>query len=244
MSVAAALSSAPAQWAHAQDINAAQGSQPALRGTFASETPQPNAAAPSAAETDDDDAAPEVQPAVPQDDGTTVAPDQDNLEPSLKPSEPDDGDLNFPAEPAPAIDGDVTAAEKPEAQDSTDSSSGGRSDGYDVGIFDNPPAGYDPLLFQIEDLDRYADNRTTGRLFRQEPYDPVGIKVGSFVLFPELELGTSYYSNDFHEQGSPSDWSFDVKPSARLVSNWATNALELRAAGVLSYYNEFQTEDD
>ncbi|HEY8127110.1 MAG TPA: outer membrane beta-barrel protein [Hyphomicrobium sp.] len=83
------------------------------------------------------------------------------------------------------------------------------------GLFENPPAGYDPLLFQIEDLNPYTDNRTTRRLFRQEPYDPVGIKVGSFVLFPELEFGTSYYSNVFHAPGSPSDWAMDVKPAAR-----------------------------
>ena len=36
----------------------------------------------------------------------------------------------------------------------------------------------------------------------------------------------------------------DVKPGARLVSNWGTHALEFRAVGVLSFYNDFPTEDD
>jgi len=53
----------------------------------------------------------------------------------------------------------------------------------DIDVFENPPAGFDPLLFQIEDLDPIRSNRATTRLFRLEPYDPVGIQVGSFVLF-------------------------------------------------------------
>ena len=113
-----------------------------------------------------------------------------------------------------------------------------------MALFENPPARSDPLLFQIEDLDPIRDNRTPRRLFRQEPYDPVGIQIGSFVLFPELELGGSYYSNVFHAPSAKSDVALDVLPSARLVSNWGRHALEFRAIGALSFYNEFQTEDD
>jgi hypothetical protein len=81
-------------------------------------------------------------------------------------------------------------------------------------------------------------------LFRKEPYDPVGIKIGNFVLFPELEVGGSYYSNVFHAPKAASDVALDVLPSARLVSNWSTHALELRATGGLSFYDDFTTEND
>ncbi len=226
------------------------GSQASLRGTYGgtynSGPSQPSTVRPDAQDVDDD-AAPGIPPPIPPDDPTSEAQEQDSLEPASKSGQRgvvDDGDPNFPAEPAAVVDGDVDTEEQSAPQDGTDMSAVATRDDGDVGLFENPPAGYDPLLFQIEDLNPYTDNRTTRRLFRQEPYDPVGIKVGSFVLFPELEFGTSYYSNVFHAPGSPSDWAMDVKPAARLVSNWSTNALEFRAVGVLSYYNEFQTEDD
>ncbi|MGO4683033.1 outer membrane beta-barrel protein [Hyphomicrobium sp. 2TAF46] len=157
----------------------------------------------------------------------------------------EDGDAGLSADPSGLVDGSVdTTGEPRQALDGDPTVGGARVEGEAAALIENPPAGYDPLLFQIEDLDPYTDNRTTRRLFRQEPYDPVGIKVGSFVLFPEVEFGASYYSNVFHASGSPSDWAMDVKPGARLVSNWGTHALELRAIGVLSFYNDFPTEDD
>jgi hypothetical protein len=114
----------------------------------------------------------------------------------------------------------------------------------DIAAFENPPAGYDPLLFQIEDINPITDNRTPRWFFRAEPYDPVGVRIGSFVLFPELELGTSWYSNVFHAPDAKSDVALDLKPSARLVSNWSRNALEFRATGGFSWFSDYDTEND
>ncbi|RUP09481.1 outer membrane beta-barrel protein [Hyphomicrobium sp.] len=175
----------------------------------------------------------------------------DQASKSDQPGDPDsqqqaeDGDAGLSADPSGLVDGSIDATGMPsQSLDGDPTVGGARADGEEAALIKNPPAGYDPLLFQIEDLDPYTDNRTTRRLFRQEPYDPVGIKVGSFVLFPEVEFGASYYSNVFHAPGSPSDWAMDVKPGARLVSNWGTHALELRAVGALSFYDDFPTEDD
>ena len=103
-----------------------------------------------------------------------------------------------------------------------------------------------PILssIKIEDLDPVRDNRATLQLFQNEPYDPVGVQIGRFVLFPELEVGGSYYSNVFHAPNAESDVALDVIPSARLVSNGSRHALEFRGIGGLSYYHEFPTEDD
>ena len=78
-----------------------------------------------------------------------------------------------------------------------------------------------PILssIKIEDLDPVRDNRATLQLYQNEPYDPVGVQIGRFVLFPELEVGGSYYSNVFHAPNAESDVALDVIPSARLVSN-------------------------
>ena len=105
----------------------------------------------------------------------------------------------------------------------------------DIALFRNPPAPPDPLLNQIEDLDPVRDNRATLQLFQNEPYEPVGVQIGSFVLFLELELGGSYYSNVFHAPNAALDVALDVIPSARLVSNWSRHALEFRGIGGLSY---------
>jgi len=88
-----------------------------------------------------------------------------------------------------------------------------------------------------------ADRRTR-RIATLEPFDPVGIRAGSFVLFPEVELGLSAFSNVFRSPAARSDTSFDVRPSARLVSNWRVHALEFRTTGTLSYFNEFDSENE
>lgn len=146
-------------------------------------------------------------------------------------------------DPGEANPGDLANGEPLTPPQGIDVSSASARDPAEIELPDQRAARRDPLLYQIEDLNP-IDNRTTARLFRQEPYDPVGIKIGSFVLFPELDLGTSYYSNVFHAPSAKSDVAFDVVPSARLVSNWSRHALEFSATGILSFYNDYTTEDD
>lgn len=155
-----------------------------------------------------------------------------------------DGDLSAGDEPPELRDGIVEIGEPLPAEDGTDPSLVDTRPQEDIAVFENPPAGYDPLLFQIEDIDPIRDNRTTTRLFRAEPYDPIGIRIGSFVLFPEIELGTSWYSNVFRAPNERSDAAWDVKPSARLVSNWSRHAVELRGSIGRSYFNDYDSEND
>lgn len=155
-----------------------------------------------------------------------------------------DGEPDVLSEPPPGNDGAIDLSEPLPPEDGVDPMVIDTREAEDIAAFENPPAGYDPLLFQIEDLDPIRDNRTTQRLFRAEPYDPVGIKVGSFVLFPEVELGFAWYSNLFRAPDARSDTAFEARPAARLASNWGTHALEFRAASTLSAFNEFDSEDD
>lgn len=113
----------------------------------------------------------------------------------------------------------------------------------DRDAFEQPPAGYDALAFQIEQIDPLNDRRTD-RLFRFEPYDPRGIRIGSFVLYPETELGVLSNNNLYRSSTPRADWSWDARGTARLVSDWRTHAFELRATGRTSYYERFSTEDD
>lgn len=106
------------------------------------------------------------------------------------------------------------------------------------------PAGYDPLLFQIEDIDPVATDRRTERLFRGEPYDPIGIRIGSFVYFPESELSGVATSNVLRSPVPSDDVYAEIISNSRLVSDWKAHALEFRMRNGYSFHDEFPTEDD
>lgn len=201
----------------------------------------------SAQDIDDNYAAPGISPPIPDGDPTVFPEEEDGLDPTPRAGQRavvQDGDLGTQGDTLPLRDGIVDVGEPAPPEDGTDPSVVDTRDPEDIGVFENPPAGFDPLLFQIDDLDPVTDNRRVARLASLEPFDPVGIKLGSFVLFPEAEFSTSYYSNVFRAPAARSDWAFDVLPALRLVSNWDRHAVEVRSTGDLSYYSEFDSEND
>lgn len=158
---------------------------------------------------------------------------------------PVDGNLAEPEEQAAPVDAAPEPADAVQPVDGWDASIDTREP-EDRALFENvedTPAGYDPLLFQIEDL-RPIENRRTDRLFRLEPYDPIGMKFGSFVYFPEAELAGLYNSNVFSSPVAERDVAFDLTTSSRLVSNWSRHALELRSTSNWSFYDEYNSEND
>ncbi len=195
---------------------------------------------------DDTETTPDLPAIIPSDDPTRDPDERDPIadgpgdgqRPVLR-----DGDLSWPQEPRAPVDGIVQRIEETPIRDGVDPLSVDTRPQEDIDAFESPPAGYNPLLFQIEDIPP-IDDRRTRRLFLQEPYDPVGIRIGSFVLFPELEIGGSWYSNVLRSQNAQSDMALDLRPTARLVSDWKTHALEFRAASKLSYFSEFDSEND
>ena len=231
-------------------LSAPARAQETLRNTGESNATGPSATSrsrPAVQDIDDSFAAPGIPPPIAQDDPAEVPEEQDGLEPSVRDGQRpvvQDGDPTATTEPPQVRDGIVDIGEPLPAEDGTDPSTLDTRPPEDRAVFENPPAGYDPLLFQIEDLDPIVDNRAVTRLFRQEPFDPIGVRIGSFVLFPELELGGSWNSNVFRAPTAVSDEAFDFQPAARLVSNWSRHALEFRAASTLSYFKEFDTEND
>lgn len=112
----------------------------------------------------------------------------------------------------------------------------------DVAVIERPPAGYDPELHRAE-LSPLTDRRPE-RLYRFEPWQPRGIRVGSFTAFPVVEVGGAWVSNLFRTQPARPDQAFELRPALRLVSNWRTQALELRAVGGFTYFDNYPGEDD
>ena len=188
-----------------------------------------------------------------------VSPDSPGGDPSADPEQPDgsdaqgardgqrpavqDGDLSFPAEPAQPRDGVVEAGEPEPPQDGADTVAVDMRPQDEIDLFESPPAGFDPLLFQIEDLEPILDRRPD-RLFKFEPYDPVGIKLGSFIYFPEAEIEGAAFSNVFNSPRPERDVALGLKTQSRLVSNWSSHALELRSTGNWSFYDEFPSENE
>ncbi|MFN0218645.1 MAG: outer membrane beta-barrel protein [Hyphomicrobium sp.] len=77
-----------------------------------------------------------------------------------------------------------------------------------------------------------------------EPYDPIGVAIGSFVFFPELETGALWNSNVLQSPMSQSNIAAELRPAACLVSKWSSHTLELRGTAALSYYEDFDSEND
>jgi hypothetical protein len=225
---------------------------PATKGSRASDPGLPSIPSrgrPGSTDLGGDGTVPGIPPAIPEDDASQIPEESDTLDPVPRAGQRpvvQDGDLNYPAEPTGPRDGVVDVVEPLPAEDGTDPSTIDTRPPEDLALFENqvPLAVEDPLLFQIEDLDPITDNRRTTRLFKGEPFDPLGIRIGSFVLFPELDIGGTYYSNVFRTPAARSDVAATVLPSARLVSNWTRHALEFRGLGDLSFYNEFDSENN
>src|SRR6185436_13287118 len=81
-------------------------------------------------------------------------------------------------------------------------------------------------------------------LFRNEPYIARGVRIGSFVLFPEAQLGGIATSNVFRATPAIGDRGLEVGANARIVSDWRMHAVEFRASGLASFYDEHPSEDD
>jgi hypothetical protein len=82
-----------------------------------------------------------------------------------------------------------------------------------------PPQISLPVATDIEDLPVIARPRPD--------YDPLGIPVGGFLLFPQLTTDGTYDSNVFRTTDNTlDDLYFTVSPSLRLRSNWGPDSLE------------------
>ncbi len=209
---------------------------------------------PAGSPAEDSLASPDLRPAIPDDD-PTADPVDPLIDDMPRPAEGErtpvvDGDMTLPEERnAIARDGIIEVGEPPAPQDGADPTVIDSRPQEEADLFTNAadtlnPAGFDPLLFQIEDINPLRTDRRPARLFTIEPYDPVGVRVGSFVFFPEVSLGGEGTSNVLRLEPADPDVSAEFATRARLVSNWDVHALEFNATGLTSFHNEFPSEND
>ena len=68
-------------------------------------------------------------------------------------------------------------------------------------------------------------------------FDPVPVPVGSFQLFPAINVGSYYDSNIFATRNnSQGDEVFKINPTATFASNWGRNAVAVTGLGDFNYY--------
>jgi hypothetical protein len=113
----------------------------------------------------------------------------------------------------------------------------------DIDAFEKPAAGYDAVAFQIDDVDPILDRRPA-RLARFEPYDPIGIRKGTWIFFPETELSVGRTSNLFRSPVKEGAGFFEIQPTVRAVTNWRIHAIELKASAHNSFHPGFTGEND
>lgn len=76
-------------------------------------------------------------------------------------------------------------------------------------------------------------------------YDPVPVQVGSFQLFPALEVGEYYESNLYAlSNNEKSDLITMVVPTVALISNWGRHEVRAEALGAGYYHKEFSKENN
>lgn len=113
----------------------------------------------------------------------------------------------------------------------------------DVRAFVGQSAGYDPLLLQADETNPvFSPSNFQG--FILDPFQPVGTKIGSFLLFTTLDADYDFNNNIFASPNAEGDSAFELRPAIRLASNWTRHAFEFRSSGDLSFHDRFPSEDD
>lgn len=75
-------------------------------------------------------------------------------------------------------------------------------------------------------------------------YDPLGQRIGAFVLLPELVLQEQYESNIFFtEDDEESDFITRIMPRLTLQSDWNNHSLQLESGGDFGFYADNTDEN-
>jgi uncharacterized protein (PEP-CTERM system associated) len=70
------------------------------------------------------------------------------------------------------------------------------------------------------------------------------LPIGSFVLYPKIELDGEYDDNVFRTRNNTQgDFIFRVRPGLSLTSDWSVHAMELYAQGEIGRYADFSSEN-
>jgi hypothetical protein len=91
----------------------------------------------------------------------------------------------------------------------------------------------------------FARTEDVAVLDRPHPlYDPLGVPLGGFTLYPSLGLETDYDDNIYAQtNGGPGDAIEHIRPDVRLASNWSQGFVTLEANASLNRYLSYSSQD-
>ena len=69
-----------------------------------------------------------------------------------------------------------------------------------------------------------------------DPYAALGLRVGSFLVYPAVELSAGYDTNPAHVPGGPASPQFVVAPKLQVRSDWARHSLTANIVGSFTDY--------
>ena len=75
----------------------------------------------------------------------------------------------------------------------------------------------------------------------QDAYEPLGIRVGSFLLKPALEVTRGYDNNPSHVPNGPSSGYTVVEPTLKMQSQWSQHEFGLDLRGSYSDYDKLSS---
>jgi hypothetical protein len=162
-------------------------------------------------------------------------PDAEGEEPALAEADatlpqlpPRDGDLAAPPEPAAPRDGELAEEPAPVSVD------GALSRIDQLGLEQGAElVGGDPSFRRVLPERRFG------------PWQPLGARLGSMIVLPQVEAARFHTDNLFRSPTNRrSDQAIELRPSLRLRSNWARHEIEATVLGGLTWYDEFSSENE
>jgi hypothetical protein len=104
------------------------------------------------------------------------------------------------------------------------------------------------LMAALIPVGALADEQTTeGQTVTERPrpeYDPLGQRVGGFILYPDVDVRETYDSNiNASNTVTHGDFITSVRPSLQLKSDWNRHALNFHANSNIVHYAQYDNND-
>lgn len=100
-------------------------------------------------------------------------------------------------------------------------------------------------LIVVDVAQAQEDQRGVSVMERARPdYDPRGLHMGSFFIYPSLTLSTDYNDNIFTTDGGETDdFIYNINPEVLVQSDWVRHELTARAYGSFNLHQDETGED-